>query len=107
MDFDGDGNVIVPSGILNEMAGGDQARIDKQLADNKAAVAAAYADTVSREQATQANTVPWERDTARADLGNVKHSKLDALRVATAQRYDEPVSVTIARASAYLDWLNT
>jgi hypothetical protein len=96
MDFDGDGNVIVPSGILNEMAGGDQARIDRQMADNKAAVAAKFADSV-----------PWESDTARADLGNVKHSKLDALRVATAQRYDEPVSATIARASAYLEWLNT
>jgi hypothetical protein len=96
MDFDSDGNVIVSSGILNEVAGVQQASADKRITDNVAAVAA-----------PSLSDVPWEQDTARADLGNVKHSKLDALRVATAQRYDEPVSATIARASAYLDWLNT
>ena len=92
VDFDGDGNVITPSGILNELAGGDQARVDRIVAANKAA-----AEPV---------TVPWESDTTRADYTPPTRFKMEALQLAIGQGYSEPVETTLARASAYLDWLN-
>lgn len=93
-DFDGDGNVIVPTGILNEQAGRDQANVDAQIAKFQAA------------QSEPADT-PWEQDANRTDLGNIKFSRIDALHMAIPQGYAEATETTLARAGAFLDWLNT